>query len=113
MPDKSTIHHFYNRLTETETTPIVQKLFDQQLAMYGHASEDGQIVEGSLVGAPKQRFTKEEKEATKEEKSAQEICPDEPNAVLRRITATVNLAEWDSHCPLGRKKGHVLSRENP
>ena len=36
----------------------------------------------------------------------------QPNAVLRRITATVNLAEWDSHCPLGRKKGHVLSREN-
>lgn len=39
----------------------------------------GQIVDVSLVPAPKQRNTEDEKAAVKEGKSAKEIWPDEPN----------------------------------
>jgi len=38
----------------------------------------GQIVDASLVPAPKQRNTEDEKQAVKEGKSAREIWPDEP-----------------------------------
>ena len=46
----------------------------------------GQIVDASLVPAPKQRDTDGEKEAVKAGKSAKEIWPDEPDKAARKDT---------------------------
>jgi hypothetical protein len=54
------------------------KAFDWQLHKKGYIPMSGQIVDASLVPAPKQRNTEGEKEAIKEGKSAREIWPDEP-----------------------------------
>lgn len=77
-PDENTIRHFRNRLTETGTLKRVMKAFDWQLHKKGYIPMSGQIVDASLVPAPKQRNTEGEKQAIKEGKSAREIWPDEP-----------------------------------
>jgi len=77
-PDENTIRHFRNRLTETGTLKRVMKAFDWQLQKKGYIPMSGQIVDASLVPAPKQRNTEGEKQAVKEGKSAREIWPDEP-----------------------------------
>ncbi len=46
----------------------------------------GQIVDASLVPAPKQRNTEDEKAAIKAGKSASEIWPDEPNKAAQKDT---------------------------
>ncbi len=54
------------------------KAFDWQLQKKGYIPMSGQIVDASLVPAPKQRNTDAEKEAIKAGKTAKEIWPDEP-----------------------------------
>jgi transposase, IS5 family len=56
-PDENTIRHFRNRLTETGTLKRVMKAFDWQLRKKGYIPMAGQIVDASLVPAPKQRNT--------------------------------------------------------
>ena len=63
MPDENTIRHFRNRLTETETLPLVHELFERQLYENGFLPKRGQVVYGTSVHLPRQRFTKEEKGA--------------------------------------------------
>ena len=46
----------------------------------------GQIVDATLVAAPKQRNTKAEKEAIKAGKTAAEIWPDEPARAAQKDT---------------------------
>jgi IS5 family transposase len=77
-PDENTIRHFRNRLTETGTLKRVMKAFDWQLRKKGYIPMSGQIVDASLVPAPKQRNTEDEKAAIKAGKSAGETWPDEP-----------------------------------
>lgn len=75
---RPTIRHFRNRLTETGTLKRVMKAFDWQLQKKGYIPMAGQIVDASLVPAPKQRNTEGEKAAIKAGKSAREIWPNEP-----------------------------------
>ena len=83
-PDENTIRHFRNRLTETGTLKRVMKAFDWQLRKKGYIPMAGQIVDASLVPAPKQRNTEGEREAIKAGKTAQEIWPDEPNKAAQK-----------------------------
>jgi IS5 family transposase len=83
-PDENTIRHFRNRLTETGTLKRVMKAFDWQLQKKGYIPMAGQIVDASLVPAPKQRNSEPEKAAIKEGKSAREIWPDEPNKAAQK-----------------------------
>ena len=85
-PDENTIRHFRNRLTESGTLERVMKAFDWQLEKKGYIPMSGQIVDSSLVPAPKQRNTDPEKEAIKAGKSASEIWPDEPNKAAQKDT---------------------------
>ena len=71
-PDENTIRHFRNRLTETGTLKRVMKAFDWQLHKKGYIPMSGQIVDASLVPAPKQRNTEEEKAAASAEEAALE-----------------------------------------
>ncbi len=85
-PDENTIRLFRNKLTETGTLKRVMKAFDWQLKKKGYIPMSGQIVDASLVPAPKQRNTEDEKVAVKEGKSAKEIWPDEPNKAAQKDT---------------------------
>ena len=85
-PDENTIRHFRNRLTETGTLKRAMKAFDGQLRKKGYIPMSGQIVDASLVPAPKQRNTQGEREAIKAGKSAGEIWPDEPNKAAQKDT---------------------------
>ncbi|WP_198669787.1 transposase [Pelagibacterium sediminicola] len=70
-PDENTIRHFRNRMTETGTLKRVMKAFDWQLHRKGYIPMSGQIVDASLVPAPKQRNTDSERDAIKSGKTAQ------------------------------------------
>ena len=83
-PDENTIRHFRNRMTETGTLKRVMKAFDWQLHKKGYIPMSGQIVDASLVPAPKQRNSDAEKEAIKSGKTAAEIWPDEPNKAAQK-----------------------------
>lgn len=86
MPDENTIRHFRNRMTETGTLKRVMKAFDWQLHKKGYIPMSGQIVDATLVPAPKQRNTEDEKAAIKEGKTADEIWPDEPSKAAQKDT---------------------------
>jgi IS5 family transposase len=66
MPDENTIRHFRNRMIETGTLKRVMKAFDWQLHKKGYIPMSGQIVDATLVPAPKQRNTEDEKQAIKD-----------------------------------------------
>jgi transposase, IS5 family len=83
-PDENTIRHFRNRLTETGTLKRVMKAFDWQLRKKGYIPMSGQIVDASLVPAPKQRNTEGEKAAIKAGETAKAIWPDEPNKAAQK-----------------------------
>jgi len=68
MPNENTIRHFRNRMTETDTLERVMKAFDWQLYKKSYIPMSGQIVDATLVSAPKQRNSKYEKAAIKEGK---------------------------------------------
>jgi transposase, IS5 family len=106
-PDENTIRHFRNRLTETGTLKRVMKAFDWQLQKMGYIPMSGQIVDASLVPAPKQRNTEGERDAIKSCLSAKEI----PTSRTRRRRKTLmragrsrpaekpGIARMASHCP--------------
>ena len=83
-PDENTIRLFRNKLTESGALKRVMKAFDWQLQKKGYIPMPGQIVDASLVPAPKQRNTDDEKAAIKEGKSSKEIWPDEPNKAAQK-----------------------------
>src|SRR5690606_1811681 len=76
-PDENTIRLFRDKLTESGALKRVMKAFDWQLRKKGYIPMAGQIVDASLVPAPKQRNTEGEKQAIKDGKNAREIWPDE------------------------------------
>ncbi len=83
-PDENTIRLFRNKLTETGTLKRVMKAFDWQLQKKGYIPMSGQIVDASLVPAPKQRNTEPEKAAVKAGRTAQEIWPCAPNKAAQK-----------------------------
>jgi hypothetical protein len=62
------------------------KASDWQLHKKGYIPIGGQIVDASLVPAPKQRNTEDEKEAIKAGELAKEIWPDQPNKAAQKDT---------------------------
>lgn len=60
--------------------------FDRQLKERGYLAMGGQIVDATLVAAPKQRNTAPEKDAIKAGKTADEIWPDKPARAAQKDT---------------------------
>jgi IS5 family transposase len=85
-PDENTIRLFRNKLTETGTLRQVMKAFDWQLHKKGYIPIGGQIIDASLVPAPKQRNTEDEKAQIKAGKSARDIWPDQPAKAAQKDT---------------------------
>jgi len=85
-PDENTIRLFRNKITESGALPQIMKAFDWQLTKKGYIPMGGQIVDASLIPAPKQRNTEDEKQAVKDGKSAVEIWPNDPNKACQKDT---------------------------
>ena len=77
-PDANTIRLFRERLTEAKAITVLFEAFDNRLRTTGYLAMGGQIVDATLVAAPKQRNTQEEKGAIKAGKTASEVWPDTP-----------------------------------
>jgi transposase len=89
-PDESTIRHFRNRLTRVG---VIEPLFyqlDAYLRSCGYLPMGGQIVDATLVAAPRQGMTQEEKDQAKEGKSAVEIWPDKPAKAAQKHRSPLN-----------------------
>ncbi|MCW5679666.1 MAG: transposase [Xanthobacteraceae bacterium] len=65
VPDARTIWLFRERLTRAGAIQSLFERFDAMLCEAGYIAMSGQIVDSSLVAAPKQRNTKEEKDDIK------------------------------------------------
>jgi IS5 family transposase len=66
VPDANTIWTFRERLTKAGAIDRLFDLFDRQLRGAGYLAMAGQLVDASIVAAPKQRNTKAEKQAIRE-----------------------------------------------
>ena len=66
VPDANTIWTFREALTKAGAVERLFELFDRQLRAAGYLAMSGQLVDASIVAAPKQRNTKAEKQAIKE-----------------------------------------------
>ena len=97
-PDANTIRLFREKLTEAGALDAVFADFDRQLKERGYLAMGGQIVDATLVAAPKQRNTEPEKAAIKEGKTAAQIWPDEPARVAQKDTD----ARWTLKFAKGR-----------
>lgn len=86
MPDENTIRHYRNRLTQSGAFEQLMQAFDQHLHEQGYLAMGGQIVDATLVPAPKQRNTQDEKAAVKQGKSAGEIWKDQPAKAAQKDT---------------------------
>lgn len=85
-PDANTIRLFREKLTEAGALNAVFADFDRQLKERGYLAMGGQIVDATLVAAPKQRNTAPEKDAIKAGMTATEIWPDEPARAAQKDT---------------------------
>ena len=85
-PDANTIRLFRERLTEAKSITVLFDAFDNQLRNSGYLAMGGQIVDATLVAAPKQRNTQEEKNAIKAGKTAGEVWPDKPAKAAQKDT---------------------------
>lgn len=66
VPDAKTVWHFRERLTEAGLVEKLFKQFDGYLTDNGFAARKGQIIDASIVSAPRQRNTREENALIKE-----------------------------------------------
>ena len=101
-PDENTTRLFREKLTRAGAIEALFAAFDRQLRDRGYLPMDGQIVDATLVAAPKQRNTAAEKEAGK---SAAEIWPGQPAKAAQKDT--------DARWTLKFAKGRALPGGKP
>lgn len=75
VPDAKTIWLFREQLTESKLIQKVFKQFDQFLREHGFAAKKGQIVDASIVQAPRQRNRRDENKLVKEGKAPEDWAP--------------------------------------
>ena len=85
-PDANTIRLFREKLTEAGALDTLFADFDRQLRARGYLAMGGQIVDATLVSAPKQRNSEAEKAAIKDGRTAREIWPDDPAKAAQKDT---------------------------
>lgn len=66
VPDANTIWTFREALTKAGAIARLFELFDRELRAQGYLAMSGQLVDASIVAAPKQRNTQAEKQAIRE-----------------------------------------------
>lgn len=86
VPDENTIRNFREALKDMDLVEPLFTRFDAHLRMCGFEARKGQIVDASIVQAPRQRNTREENERIKNGETIEEW--DEPKARQKDTDAT-------------------------
>lgn len=86
VPDAKTIWLFRERLTKADAIEGLFNRFDAELRGAGYIAMSGQLVDSSLIHAPKQRNKEDEKAAIKAGQSAKDIWPNEPYKAAQKDT---------------------------
>jgi IS5 family transposase len=107
-PDENTIALFREKLTKAGAIRSVFDEFDRQLKGAGYLPMGGQLVDATLVSAPRQHNTDDEKAAIKQGKTAGEIWPDKPAKAAQKDT-DARLSAFATQLPAGQRvDGEVL-----
>jgi transposase, IS5 family len=69
LPDARTIWHFKNQLAQTKTSTALFADVQRQLNAAGLEAKGGQMIDATIVPAPKMHFTKDEKQRLAEGKT--------------------------------------------
>jgi transposase, IS5 family len=99
VPDANTLWDFREALIRAGALDKLFARLDQAIKDAGYLPMSGQIVDASLVAAPRQRNTEEEKAAIKAGKKARAIWPDKPGKAAQKDT--------DARWTLKTSKGKV------
>jgi len=86
VPDANTLWDFREALIRSGAFDKLFEQLDRAIKEAGYLAMGGQIVDASLVAAPRQRNTDGEKRAIKAGKTAAEIWPDEPAKAAQKDT---------------------------
>jgi transposase, IS5 family len=86
VPDGNTLWDFREALIAAGTLDKLFGRLDQAIKDAGYLPMSGRIVDASLVAAPRQRNTEEEKAAIKAGQKAVEIWPDKPAKAAQKDT---------------------------
>ena len=86
VPDANTLWDFREALIKAGAFDDLFKELDQAVNEAGYIPRSGQIVDASLISAPRQRNTDGEKAAIKAGRSAGEIWPDSPAKASQKDT---------------------------
>ena len=105
IPDRNTIWHYQQRLGLDGVTALFQAV-DAQLLRHGYLARCGQIIDATLVPAPIQHLTKDEKEQLAQGKTPRTGArpsagrktwtPPIPRSTARATTATSSASTWMS-----------------
>jgi transposase len=86
VPDANTLWDFREALIRADALDKLFARLDQAIKDAGYLPMSGQIIDASLVAAPRQRNTEEEKAAIRAGKKAAEIWPDKPAKAAQKDT---------------------------
>jgi IS5 family transposase len=86
VPDEKTIWLFRDELTAAGLIDPLFEQFDATLSTNGFAAEKGQIIDATIVSAPKQRNSCEENKQIKEEGKTPESWDSKPNKKRQKDT---------------------------
>jgi transposase, IS5 family len=86
VPDANTLWDFREALIAAGALEALFARLDQAITEAGYLPMAGQIVDATLVAAPRQRNTEDEKARIKEGKTAEEIWPDKPAKARQKDT---------------------------
>ena len=100
VPDANTLWDFREALIAAGAFDRLFEQLDQAIKGAGFIPMGGQIIDASLVAAPRQRNTQEEKDAIKAGKTADEIWPDKRAKALQKDTD----ARWVVKSSKGKTK---------
>ena len=100
VPDANTLWDFREALITAGAFDRLFEQLDKAIKDAGFIPMGGQIVDASLVAAPRQRNTEDEKAAIKAGKMAREIWPDKPAKAAQKDTD----ARWTVKTSKGKPK---------
>ncbi|MFC0161912.1 transposase, partial [Mameliella alba] len=86
VPDANTLWDFREALIKADALDELFQELDRAINQAGFIPRAGQIIDASLIAAPRQRNSDGEKAAIKVGKTAQEIRPDKPAKAAQKDT---------------------------
>lgn len=90
VPDANTLWDFREALIRADALDALFKELDRAINQAGFIPRAGQVIDASLIAAPRQRNSDGEKAAIKAGKTARDIWPDKPAKAAQKDTS----ARW-------------------